>query len=451
MSLTLPGTRRSHPSALLAALVGIAGLACERADPDRRSDLLLLTLDTTRADALGSYGKAAAATPNLDRLAAEGILFAQAITTAPYTGPSHASMLTGLFPPRHGLRDFLKQRLTEDQVTLAELLRGAGYETAAFVSAYPLQRHYGLAQGFERYSASRWDGGNRADPSPFFERRAEDTIAETLDWLTRREGDRPFFAWVHLYDPHAPYRPPTGFRPPTPPLGPDASAAERTRWGYQAEVAYMDAQIGRLLGGLADLALFEQLAILVVADHGELMGYHGRRLGGHSPSLADATVRVPLLLRAPGRPKGRREEKQVRVVDVFPTILELASLPIPASIDGKSLLHHDPNEDRIAYSETFYANYPDRATEGSELRSLRQNPWKLVMGPWGHALYHLGEDPAEARDVAADHPEVVAQLLSRLEELTERWPADSQPASLDLSDEQWDDHVERLRALGYLQ
>ena len=208
----------SKRCAVLLVLLATAPLACGAPRPP---DLLLITLDTTRADALGVYHPGRR-TPHLDALAAESLVFGEAITTTPYTGPAHASMLTGLSPPRHGLRDYLKQRLPGTARTIAEILGEAGYETVAFVSAYVLDPRYGLDQGFEIYSSRLWKPGAPDARGPlhekgkariFFQRRAENTVSEAIAWLRARSTERPFFAWIHLYDPHAPYDPPPGLSP----------------------------------------------------------------------------------------------------------------------------------------------------------------------------------------------------------------------------------------------
>ncbi len=441
-------SRAPRQSAWLRAACGVAlliAVACGSNAPPAPQNLLLLTLDCTRADALGVYG-GNAATPHLDALAAESVVFEQAITTAPYTGPSHASLLTGLYPPQHGLRDFLKQRLPQDAVTLAELLKGAQYETGAFVSAYVLFRGYGLAQGFDVYGARPFDpqsGKSKPGGGLFFSRRADNTVDEALHWLRARKPDQRWFAWLHFYDPHAPYEPPEGYRPT------DAEPSPRAL--YQGEVAFMDAQIGRLLAELRRMDRYEDLLIAVVADHGELLGENGRRAGTHSPELVDETLHVPLLLRAPGREKPRRVAAQVRILDLFPTLLEAAHLAAPEGIAGQTLFGMGPEStDRPAYSETFYEFYPTRAEEGSELRSLRVPPWKWLTRPGRGELFDLRADPNELVDLADQHPERVEEMRGALLALRRDWVRPD-GARLELTDEEFETHLERLRELGYVE
>jgi len=432
-----PDAMRTLLPARLCLLSCLALAACAPASP--RPSLLLLTLDTTRVDALGSYGAPEAATPHLDRLAAESRRFTQAITTAPYTGPSHASMLTGLIPPRHGLRDFLGQALPDSADTLAEILSAHGYATAAFVSAYVLDPRYGLAQGFDTYEAVQ----PPEPPLRFSERRGGTTAGLARAWLRDRDPERPFFVWLHLFDPHRPYVPPARFRQP---LRGEGWEAERQR--YAEEVAYMDTVVGELFAELAEQAVWDELVVAALADHGEMLGEHGMRPGTHSPSLYDTTLRVPLLLRAPGRVAPGVEQRQVSVVDVFPTLLAIAGVPVPPGLDGRRL-EVAPPEPRAAYSETFYADFPEVAEPGRQLVSLRHDGWKLVLGPGREELYHVRADPGETRDLADREPGRLAELRERLgDELGAG--ARHAPGSLSLSPEEEREHRAHLRALGYI-
>ena len=441
----------------IACMVGW-GAACGGTPPPAHPNVLLLTLDATRADALGCYGSEVADTPNLDALAGESLLFREAVASAPYTGPAHASILTGLHPPQHGLRDYLVQALPQSADTLAERFREAGYGTAAFVSAYVLAPRYGLGQGFDVYSCQDW----RPETAPpgeaprrlaklFFQRRADNTVSEALEWLRARDASRPFFAWLHFYDPHAPFTPPREYRRPDPPDR-ELDPVERQRRLYYDEVTFMDAEIGRLLAALDEMGIYESLVVAVVADHGELLGHYGRRLRGHSPELVEATLRIPLLLRAPGRAQPGEVEAQVRGLDLFPTLLEAAGLDVPPGIEGRSLFQAaGEDEPRPAYSETFYEHYPKRAGEGEELVSVRLGGFKLVLRPGRRELFDLEADPGERDNLYAEHPERVERLLRELRGLAVRWPAERRSATLELSEEETRNHLERLRALGYVE
>src|SRR6185295_19211933 len=281
--------------ALLAAVAVAALLAARRHPPGGSAgppDVLLITVDTLRADHLGAYGDAQALTPVIDGLAARGARFAQVIAPAPLTLPSHASIFTATTPFTHGVRDNAGFVLGPALPTLAERFRAAGYSTAAFVSGYPLHRRFGLARGFDQYDDRLTRGGDRARPAAV-ERRADETIAAVETWLGRPAPGprRPMFLWVHLFDPHAPYEAPEPYR---------------TRFGerpYDGEVAFVDAQIGALLQRVTQARPDRASVVAVTSDHGEGLGEHGEPT--HGLFVYDSTIRVPLVLAGPGVPAGR--------------------------------------------------------------------------------------------------------------------------------------------------
>jgi len=421
--------------------------------PQRPPDVVLITLDTVRADMFGSYG-GRGETPRLDALAAEAARYEDAITTAPYTGPSHASLLTGLYPPQHGLRDFLEQALPEDRRTLAEILSEHGYATAAFVSTYVLDPRYGLDQGFERYSMPEPAPGSGKTRRLL--RRSRETFDEAIAWLRARDASEPLFLWLHSYDAHAHlsprgpfYLPPPDLRRPLPEgVVPFSDAAQRQR--YYEQAGDLDREVDRVLGVLRELGRYERAVLIVTADHGELLGRHGRKLGTHSPALVDETLRVPLLVRVPGRLAPGRRAQQVSLVDLLPTVLDALELPAPEGLPGRSLLDGD-DAPRAAYSETLYEHHPRRAGPGEELASLRYDGWKLVVRPGREELYDLRSDPDELHDLADRRPEQLARLRSRMQALRTRWSDDEGGAPLELPPEEREAHVEQLRALGYVE
>ncbi len=318
------GRSRTHRRAwllVLASAVALVTPACRR-DADRRlPSIVLLTLDTVRADRLGCYGRAGAETPNLDRLAREGARFDRAYAPAPLTLPSHASMLTGLYPNRHLLRDNGPYRLRADAPTLAECVKARGYETAAFVSAAPLERRVGLDRGFDRYDDAL---AERAGTYFLPERAADRTSDAALEWLgprLRESSGPPLLLWVHTFDAHAPYAPPSPF-------------AERHRESpYEGEIAFMDSQLGRLLDAIAGSSRADDTIVIAVADHGEGLGEHGEKT--HGALLYDSTLRIPLIVKAPGRlPAGSVRPDRVCGVDVLPTALALAGILAPRGLDG---------------------------------------------------------------------------------------------------------------------
>ena len=385
--------------------------------------VLLITIDTLRADHLGCYG-GAALTPVLDALAGRGARFVTAVAPAPLTAPSHASIFTGRIPPRHGVRDNGAFVLPDDVPVLAGRFRGAGWATAGFVSGFPLDRRYGLARGFEAYD-DRLPRGRDPRRAPYVERPADQTTDAALAWIKGRSGR--WFAWVHYFDPHAPYEPPPEFGPP------------RTATPYDGEIAFVDRELGRLLAGLGE-ATRERLVVVVTADHGESLGDHGEQT--HGVFVYDATVRVPLLLAGPGVPAARVVADMARLVDIAPTLLDLTGLgPLPDT-DGRSLVPAVRGEalaEAPAYSESLFASLH---LGWAEVHALRTSRFKYVRAPRPE-LYALQEDPGEARDVSASRADVARDLQSRLERLL----LDSKLTSETSPDAA---AAERLRALGYL-
>jgi arylsulfatase A-like enzyme/Flp pilus assembly protein TadD len=400
--------------ALLSLLLGAA------CGPAPASRILLVTIDTLRGDHLG-YAGHDVETPNLDRLAQSGAVFTRAIAAAPLTLPSHATILSGLYPTRHGARNNGTSSLPGEVETLAERLKGAGYSTAAFVGAFVLDSRFGLEQGFDHYDDDLPEE-NPLSNAYYAERRAEKVVSRALDWARERE-DQKLFVWVHLFDPHAPYLPPPPF---------DRSYADRP---YDGEIAYVDRSLAPLLEA------FEDGVTLVTADHGESLGEHGEST--HALFLYDATLRVPLLLRAPGIEPGTRVEAQVRTADIAPTLLDLAGEAPRNELDGKSLLPlvtGEQTEGRAAYGESLspYFNF-----HWAKLRALRTDRFKIIDAP-RRELYDLASDPGERNNLWTDEPPPPArELLRELERLTALDQEEAAAAPLD------EETVRRLESLGY--
>jgi arylsulfatase A-like enzyme/Flp pilus assembly protein TadD len=420
----------------LAALASL-GLACGRAPqppppPPRAEHVVLVTLDTLRADRLGCYGARDVATPRLDRLAAEGALAEEASAHVPLTRPSHASIFTGLLPPEHGIRDNVSPAVVPGVPLLAEEFRKAGFATGAFVSSVVLTRQSGFDRGFDVYS-DRFEGA--AGDAQFLntvQKKGPDTLAEALAWLESQRGKRVFL-WVHLYEPHDPYEPPEPY------------AARYAGRLYDGEVAWTDELVGRLDDRLASLGLRDRTALVVTSDHGEGLGEHGEHL--HGFFAYQATLRVPLLVRAPGIPPGTRLRATARLVDLFPTALDLAGVAAPpaAALTGRSLapaLRGGPAPaEPVTYAETLV---PLLHFGWSDLRVVREGRWKYIQAPRPE-LYDLAADPGERRDLAREQPARVdamrAALARTLEK--ERVPrGGAGAASADL--------IEKLGALGYV-
>ncbi len=416
----------------LTGLLLVLGTACSDPLPP---DILLVTFDTTRADRIGCYGYEGAQTPTLDALAARGVLFEQAVSVAPVTLPSHATILTGLYPPAHGVRDNGAFRLPDSIPTLATRLQARGYQTGAFVAAYPLDSVFGLDRGFDVYDDDTHDPTRPTFEFLFDERSAPVVTKAALRWLEKRDEDRPVFLWVHYFDPHAPYLPPAPF---------DERFAGRP---YDGEIAYADQSLGRLLQGLDERRGLERTLVAVTADHGESLGDHGEP--HHGLFIYDATQRVPLILAGPGLPTGRRlgDELQARTVDIVPTLLEAAGAPVPRGLHGQSLLGalDDPNaHPRYAYLESLSSEL----TYGwSRLEAVRSSAGKYVHAPRPE-LYDLAADPGELEDIVAMRREKGASWKGVWED-TRRWAAEG-GAPRDAVKAAGAETARRLQALGYL-
>jgi choline-sulfatase len=428
---TPPPARGARPGWILAAaalLIAVTlGLVLVARRSPRAPNLLLVSIDTLRADRVSAYGYAEPTTPVLDALAARGARFASAQSASPLTGPSHATILTGQYPPVHGVRDNVRFSIAAASTTLAERLGRAGYETAAFVGAFPVAGAFGFSRGF-----SVFDEGFHATAraGQVAERPANEVADAAAGWL-RARGAKPFLAWVHFYDPHEPYAPP---------------AAERARFAhpYDGEVAFSDAQLGRLLEALRAAAVEERTLVVVLSDHGEGLGEHGEST--HGLLLYESTLRVPFVMAGPGVPPGRVVAERVGTIDVLPTLLALLGLPRPEGLPGRDLrpaLAGGRLRDEPLYAESLYGRLNCR---WAPLRAWTEGGFKLVAG--GHSeLFDLAGDPGERSDLAASQPERAGRLRGALERaMAAMAPGGDRAAPARLSAEQ----TEALRALGYV-
>ena len=398
--------------------------------PEGPRSVLFITMDTTRADYLGCYGRTTAQTPHIDRLAREGTLFTRCTTCSPLTLPSHASMMTAVYPYVHGARQNGTGRLAESNETLAETLKAAGFATQATVASFVLNRQFGIAQGFDVYhDVVRPATG---DPSSA-ERRGDEVCDDALAMLRDLAGQR-FFLWVHFYDPHFPY------------LSPRISDI-LSPLAYADEITFMDAQIGRLMDGLRELNLERDTLVIAVADHGEGLNDHDEWKHGYF--LYETTLRTPLIMRCPGIvPAGKTIAAEVRTIDLAPTILEWLDLPPWDHAQGVSLVglvtgqSSDPG--LAAYAETFQAQVEYGL---AQLRSLTAGGWKYVWTTRPE-LYQLTHDPDERRDLAVQEPQRAAEMLAQLRQLIADAPPP--PAKEDSATTLTDEDRTRLASLGYV-
>jgi arylsulfatase A-like enzyme/tetratricopeptide (TPR) repeat protein len=399
--------RRALPLAAGTLLLAAAVLAVLFLGPGRTwlspsraagPNVLLITLDTTRADHLGCYGDGQARTPNIDALAAEGVRFARVYAPAPLTLPSHTSIMTGLYPATHGVRNN-GHDLDAKWRTLAGILKARGFATAAFVSSFSVDSRFGLGRGFDVYddtfdARAPLKGANA-------ERRAEATFARFARWLDKAGPDR-FFAWVHYYDPHLPYDPPSPYR------------EDFAGHPYDGEIAYMDRYVGAVVEALRAKGVLDKTLIVVAGDHGEGLG--DKVETGHGIFLYDETLRVPLILRDPkALPRPEVVTSEVRLIDVGPTVLDLLGLESEAAgFEGQSLapwIRRKTSRDLDSVIESFY---PRENFGWSELVGLVSGPWKYIQAPRPE-LYDLSADPGEKTDLAASSPGRTAELRAKLE------------------------------------
>jgi arylsulfatase A-like enzyme/Tfp pilus assembly protein PilF len=405
----------------------------------RGCNVLLITIDTLRADRVGAFGGPAGLTPSLDRLASEGVRLTRAYTAAPLTLPAHASILTATSPPVHGLRTNGLFRLGPAIPTLATVLKGAGYRTGAFVGSFVLDARFGLNRGFDEYD-DRYGEKRAGDPAEGAERRGEEVVKPALAWINATASAQspaaspqplaptPWFAWVHLYDPHEPYR------------APEPYASQHQP--YDAEVAYADATVGRLLAGLPQGAL-DRTVIMVAADHGESLGEHGER--SHGVFIYDVTMRVPWIIRTPGLRHGV-SDALVRLIDLAPTILDLVGVAGQPEFEGRSLVPsiggraHDMPP---AYLEAMDANL---TRNWAPMTGLVSETYKLIDVPIPE-LYDLASDGKEATNLFSREPERARTLSALLQGLVASFQARGTAAEKTTLNAE---ARRRLQSLGYV-
>ncbi len=409
----------AHAKMWLAALacgglMGCGGGAThERSRP--RANILIITIDTLRADRLGLGW-----TPTLDRLAAAGLHFTNARSVAPLTGPAHATILTGQLPPSHGVR-LNGHALAPGASTMAQRLKQAGYQTAAVVAAFVLDRRFGLSVGFDQY-----DDAISRDPGAVDRLQADRPASQVVDRaiaaLDRLSADQPWLLWVHLYDPHAPYDPPAGAR------------ARAQGDGYNGEIAYVDQQVARVLAATGARSDAARVVTLIMGDHGESLGDHGEAT--HGMLLTDAALRIPLIIHVPGRPAAMRADP-ASLLDVLPTVLALCDQAL-GTLQGR-VLTGAPAPEAETYAE---ATYP-LVAGWAPMQSLVQDRWKLVRAERPR-LFDLAADPGETTDLAASKSSVVRAMSGRLDTIGSVDAAGAAGAPVS------SDTVERLRGLGYV-
>ena len=431
--------------ARLVCLAGLSVLLCQLASAVQRTttrgqqhNLLLITIDTLRADHLGSYGYAGVRTPVLDGFAREGVRFSNAFSPVPLTLPAHCSILTGTYPTFHGVHDNSGFVLAPSQVTLAEVLKGAGYRTAAFVGAFVVDSKFGLGQGFDYYF-DHFDLSRFENVSPgYIQRTGDEVVRETVRWLglQKAKPGAPFFVWTHLYDPHDPYTPPEPY------------LSRHKNNPYDGEIEFTDANVGTLFDWLRRNGLYDDTLIVVAGDHGESLGEHGE--SKHGFFIYNATLHVPLIVKFPrGQNAGRVVADSVSLVDIFPTVLQIlqAGDPGTAKVQGRGLLSLILGK-AAGYRPEIYAEtyYPRLQFGWSELRALITGKDKYLLAP-KQELYDYKADFPESRNLALEKSVVANQLRDRLRDLIGRYSAPSASSARSNLDPET---REKLRSLGYV-
>lgn len=391
-------------------------------------DVLLVTIDTLRADHVGCYGDARASTPTIDALAARGVRFAEGVAQVPLTLPSHASILTGVTPLVHGVRDNAGFALGPSLPTLAEAFRDAGYDTAAFVSGFPLHHRFGLARGFADYD-DRFPRGADSSRLPYIERRADQTLAAASEWLGRRtRAERPLFVWLHLFDPHAPYEPPE---------------PQRSRFldrPYDGEVAFTDAQLGEFLAAWRAARPSREPLVLLTADHGEGLGEHGEPT--HGLFIYDSTIRVPLILAGPGVPAGKVVNGAAPSIDIAPTLLDFAGQRPMKGVEGHSLraaLQAGRAGGEPVYIESLFGRL---GFGWAPLYGWRQRGLMFIDAPRPE-LYDTARDSAQATNLIHDRQDEASRMRRAVQAAVSKAP-EARPAAASR------ETSERLRSLGYV-
>jgi choline-sulfatase len=397
-----------------------------------RPNVILITIDTVRADHIGCYGATDIKTPTLDGLARDGIVFERAISQVPLTWPSHAAILTGTYPFQNGVQDFTGQPLDERFRSIAQVFKQQGYATGAVVSAFVLDRSWGLARGFDFYDDAFSAETFRQKDIGLVDRKAGESVTRALAWL-RKTPRRPFFFWLHLYDPHSPYDPPEPFR------------TEYKTHPYDGEIAYADHELGRLIAWLKQNQLYNSTAIVLLSDHGESIGEHGEK--EHGFFVYNSTIHIPLIVKPPAGSVFRpgRVASPVETVAVAPTLTRLAGMKdeIQKQFASPGLLNDQAPADGVAYSESFYSF---SSFGWSPLHALQTSRYHYIEAPTPE-LYDVVADPQEKNNLASQQAATVAVLEDKLQALLRQNPFKAgESGTSGLSP----DALEKLRALGYV-
>jgi arylsulfatase A-like enzyme/lipopolysaccharide biosynthesis regulator YciM len=419
---------------IIFILISANGCKSEKKDAPKPQpyNLLLISIDTVRADYLQLYNPKGAPTPNLIRLAQIGFLFTDAISQVPFTLPSHCTMLTGTYPMKHLVQENVGSKLGDDAITLAEVLKSNGYQTAGFIGALVLESGTGIEQGFDTFDDVFVRENKIMEDRSGIQKDAGSVKRSFLRWLDQKNS-APFFSFVHFYDAHAPYDPPPPFTPPV----------REAKALYRGELQYVDSVIGEIVDELSRRNLLSQTIIVITGDHGEMLGEHGE--SGHGFFIYQQSLHIPLLILVPGHQPGK-SDNVVELVDLMPTILDLLRVKIPESVQGKSVaavLNGSKAPGKIAYSESLTAMQHFGA---APLRSVQDQHYKYIdtLKP---ELYDLEKDPGETNNILDQKKEIASRMKSALHQIVSRYNAAADKRQVrTLTPEQ----QEQLASLGYI-
>ena len=411
----------------IASLLSSGGLAGQ---VKHAPNVVVITIDTLRADHLRCYGYKQIRTPNIDALAADSVRFERAYTPVPVTLPAHTAIFTGTYPTLNGMHDFSGNKLNPKQPTLATVLRQQGYTTGAVIGSAVLDSRFGLNQGFDFYY-DHFDFNRLQEANLDAMERPGNVVTDiALDWLGKNAQGK-FFLWMHLYDPHYPYRPPAPY------------SEQYKDQLYDGEIAFADAQFGRLIAFLKAKGLYDNTLIVLTGDHGESLGEHGEKT--HGFFLYNATLHVPVIIHLPGETAAKTVSDLATLADLMPTVLKELKIEVPAQVQGRSLLPlpiANKGVPNSVYAETFL---PRLHFNWSELRSVETEKYQFIQAPKPE-LYDLVADPGETRNLYADKKAVGDELQARLRALVSQYSADQELAEKTGLDPAL---MERLKSLGY--
>lgn len=430
---------------LLIAALSIWFFSSKVSDKDIRN-VVLISIDTCRPDFLSCYGYPLKTTPNIDALAAEGVLFEKVISPVPFTLPAHCSMLTGLIPPFHKVLDNTFYNLAEDKTTLAEILKANGFSTGGFISTFVINSDFGLGQGFDKYDDEFSDDRNTMG---LVERRAEETTDHALEWLENNK-DKNKFLFLHYFDPHFTYDAPEPFASRFPyarfPWNFRTNQPPKYAGLYAGEIAYVDHNIGRVIRKLKQLGIYDSTLICITSDHGESLGQH--KEATHGFYIYEATTRVPLIMKVPGAKKGIRVNSVVGLIDIVPTICSALGIEISHEIQGKDLMSYikDPGSEPYPGRSLYCQSLEPTKYDSNPLLGLVEDRYKYILTN-NSELYDVSEDPGEMRNIITEQPKRARKMQGTLLRIIDDATEGDQESGLTEMDAET---IQKLESLGYV-